>query len=214
MQAYGTKNYGVGHGTDALRKAGCPVWQCETSDNQTDVESYDAILFHLRSWSSSDLPKTRSARQRYIVWSVESAAWRIFVDTRPMAGFFNWTMTYRWDSDIVNPYGYIRPNGSVPLHPDRDEMRRMLSQAASGTNHAANKTKMAAWFVSNCYSLSGRNEFVEQLKKYVPVDVYGKCGTMVCGRKDEEECRHRTAAKYKFYLSLENSLCLDYITEK
>jgi len=26
-----------------------------------------------------------------------------------MTGFFNWTMTYRLDSDIVHPYGWFEP---------------------------------------------------------------------------------------------------------
>ena len=48
------------------------------------------------------------------------------VDTWRIASFFNWTMTYRWDSDIVNPYGYIAPIGNVPLHPSNDLMKQFL----------------------------------------------------------------------------------------
>jgi hypothetical protein len=55
---------------------------------------------------------------------------------------------------------------------------------------------------------------VKQLKKYIDVDVYGNCGTLSCPRSEEEDCRVMAAKKYKFYLSLENSLCKDYITEK
>lgn len=213
MQAYGSKNYGVGFGSDALRKAGCPVWQCETSDDRRDVDEYDAVLFHLRSWTEIDLPQNRSSHQRYVFWSIESAAWR-FVNTDPMANFFNWTMTYRWDSDIVNPYGHITPTGNVPLHPSADQMKHYLASQDKTVNYAEGKTKMAAWFVSNCASHSGRMEMVNTLKKYIDVDVYGECGTMVCPRKREDECRKMAATKYKFYLSLENSLCLDYVTEK
>ncbi len=81
-----------------------------------DVHTYDAVLFHLRTWSKNDLPHPRLANQRYVFWSMESAAWRIH-SVAPMAEFFNWTMTYRWDSDVVAPYGYVRPIGNVPLHP-------------------------------------------------------------------------------------------------
>ena len=35
---------------------------------------------------------------------------------------------------------------------------------------------LAAWFVSHCESYSGRKDFVEKLKKYIPVDIYGSCG--------------------------------------
>jgi alpha-1,3-fucosyltransferase len=202
----------VGIGKDALRKSGCPVWQCETSDDRHNVEEYDAIVFHLRSWTQKDLPQRRSPQQRYVFWSIESAAWR-FVDTKPMTNYFNWTMTYRWDSDLVSPYGYIKPTGNVPLHPSHEQMKDYLT-SRSVVNYAEGKTKMAAWFVSNCASKSRRMELVKELQKYIDVDVYGDCGTMKCPRKREEDCRQMAANKYKFYLSLENSICQDYVTEK
>jgi hypothetical protein len=199
-----------------MKKSGCPVWQCETSDNRSDVMEYDAVVFHLRTWTINDLPEGRSQHQRYVLWSLESAAW--FADTIRMANFFNWTMTYRWDSDIVGPYGYIVPTGDVALHPSEDEMKFYLSKPTP-VNYAKGKTKMAAWFVSNCNSASSRNEMVKILRKYIDVDVYGNCETLKCPKADNvndssEDCRQMAAKKYKFYLSLENSLCRDYITEK
>lgn len=156
---------------------------------------YDAVVFHLRTWTINDLPEGRSQNQRYVLWSLESAAW--FADTIRMANFFNWTMTYRWDSDIVGPYGYIVPTGDVALHPSEDEMKFYLSKPTP-VNYAKGKTKMAAWFVSNCNSASSRNEMVKILRL----------------NDSSEDCRQMVAKKYKFYLSLENSLCRDYITEK
>jgi hypothetical protein len=148
---------------------------------------------------------------------MESAAWTEYMDTSPMANFFNWTVTYRWDSDMVRPYGYVKPIGNVPLHPSESQMKEYLSN--SKVNYADGKTKMAAWFVTNCHSKSSRNEMVQELQKYVQVDVYGGCGTLSCPKKSgedasSEECLAMAAKNYKFYMALENSLCLDYITEK
>ena len=202
-----------------MKEAGCPVWQCETTDNRTNVEDADAVLFHLRSWDRNDLPQLRKPNQRYVFWSIESAGWR-FVNTNLMTDFFNWTMTYRWDSDIVNSYGWFAPtnniNSSAPtLHPNIEELKQIWADNKTQINYAAGKTKIAAWFVSNCnLEQSNRRELVNQLKKYFDVDVYGDCGTLKCPRSDEENCRILAAKKYKFYLSLENSLCQDYITEK
>nr|CAH0104290.1 unnamed protein product [Daphnia galeata] len=88
-------------------------------------------------------------------------------------------------------------------------------------NYAKGKTKMAVWFVSNCKTvLSSRNELVNELKKYIAIDVYGTCGNMTCPKKQDEsyesteECRDLAASQHKFYLSLENSLCRNYVTEK
>ncbi len=206
--------------TDVLQKLGCPVWQCETSANRTNVNKYDAVLFHLRTWRKNDLPQSRLAYQRYVFWSMESAAWGINNFTS-MSSFFNWTMTYRWDSDVVAPYGYVRPTGDVPLHPSNAQLKNYLSIYESKINYAKGKTKMAVWFVSNCWIVvSSRNELVSELQKYISIDVYGVCGNMTCPKKQDEsfesteECRDLAANQYKFYFSLENSLCRDYVTEK
>jgi alpha-1,3-fucosyltransferase len=204
-----------------LQKLGCPVWQCETSANRSDFHSYNAVLFHLRTWSKNDLPPLRLSNQRYVFWSMESAAWRTF-SVAPMAEFFNWTMTYRWDSDVIAPYGYIRPIGNVPLHPNEAQMKFYLyNNRKSSRNYAKGKTKMAVWFASNCWTVeSSRNELVKELQKYIAIDVYGNCGNLTCPKKQDdsyessEECRELAASEYKFYLSLENSLCRDYVTEK
>jgi alpha-1,3-fucosyltransferase len=50
----------------------------------------------------------------------------------------------------------------------------------------------------------------EELKKYIDVDIYGKCGNLSCGAGN---CFDHTKI-YRFYFSFENSLCDDYITEK
>lgn len=71
-----------------------------------------------------------------------------------------------------------------------------------------------AWMVSNCNSRSNREKLYEKLKEYIPIDVYGSCGTMSCSKNDFNGCYDHLAKNYKFYLSFENSICLDYVTEK
>lgn len=76
-----------------------------------------------------------------------------------------------------------------------------------------NKSKSIAWFVSNCNAISGRDRLTQKLQEFVDVDVYGKCGTLRCDRSSSE-CYEMLRRDYKFYLSFENSLCNDYVTEK
>ena len=52
------------------------------------------------------------------------------------------------------------------------------------------------------------------MKKLVDVDIYGKCGKLKCSRTNETECYLQVEQNYKFYLSFENSVCEDYVTEK
>ena len=83
----------------------------------------------------------------------------------------------------------------------------------------ASKVGFAAALISNCGGSSKRLEYIKELQKYVQVDVYGACGTKKCpdahrnGTK-QKDCRAILADQYKFFLSFENSLCRDYISEK
>lgn len=115
-------------------------------------------------------------------------------------GFFNLTMTFRFDSDIQWPYGVVEPN-EPQFHQEVE-------------NYAKGKTKLVAWFVSNCESHSMREKYVENLRKYVDVDVYGRCGNQTCWAGDQDQCYDMLEKDYKFYLSFENSFCRDYVTEK
>jgi alpha-1,3-fucosyltransferase len=65
------------------------------------------------------------------------------------------------------------------------------------------KKKFSAIMASNCGSKSLREEFVKDLGQYIPVDVYGKCGSLTCPKK--VDCREYIAKDYKFYLAFENS---------
>lgn len=76
-----------------------------------------------------------------------------------------------------------------------------------------NKTKPVAWFVSNCFTRSKRNQLVNSIQKLINVDIYGRCGPLKCP-VDDQKCLDMLSADYKFYLSFENSLCMDYVTEK
>lgn len=199
-------NFG-GVGKEVFLKSGCPVWQCEVFDhrewNETTipVEDFDAVVIHDPMWPRKhERPAKRSPHQRYVFWTQESPGFHRHMSAwQGLKDYFNWTMTYRWDSDIVHTYGYV-----VPLNTGRKEPM---------INYAQGKTRMAAWFVSNC-NATGRSEYVRRLQRYVDVDIYGRCGNLTCPRSEDDSCRKMLEAKYKFYISFENSNCLDYVTEK
>lgn len=77
-----------------------------------------------------------------------------------------------------------------------------------------NKTTPIAWFVSNCWAVvSNRTQLANKINETLPVDIYGNCGSFQCP-VDAEECEDLLESKYFFYLSFENALCKDYVTEK
>lgn len=115
---------------------------------------------------------------------------------------FNLTMTYHSAADIQYTYSHMYGRRLVK--------RQITNKQLAGKNYAAEKTKLVAWFVSNCGKW--RMEFVKELRQYIPIDIYGKCGNLTC--KETEVCNEMLAKDYKFYLSFESFLCEDYYTEK
>lgn len=128
------------------------------------------------------------------------------IDPAEFDDYFNWTMTYRLDSDIPFQYGRIIPTAER-------EIRK------SPVNHARNKTRPVAWMSSHCHTHGGRENYVRQLSQFIDVDIYGHCGTLSCPRNESTwlsypQCYRLMESTYKFYLSFENSVCQDYVTEK
>lgn len=79
----------------------------------------------------------------------------------------------------------------------------------------ATRPKMAAWMASHCPTESRREDLVAQLSHHIPVTTVGRCGTQRCGRNHfDHHCYIWLAATHLFYLSLENAICQDYVTEK
>jgi hypothetical protein len=76
----------------------------------------------------------------------------------------------------------------MPYGPKADEYRLRLAEEIGAIRSpliaAQNKTKLVAWIVSNCHSNSGRERYVEELKKHISVDVYGGCGTLKCDNQN------------------------------
>ena len=133
---------------------------------------------------------------------------------------FNWTMTYRLDSDFPIPYAWIEQTMPLPAPVGSTLLQRYIVQhgkkavSSQGKNLADGKMGLAVQFVSNCHSASRREFYVKELRKHVPVDVYGKCGEFTCPKDKGFECYKMAEAKYKFYLAFEDAICKDYATEK
>lgn len=100
----------------------CPVNDCYATNNRHMVNptDFDAVLFHGNDLNLEDLPKNRSPRQWYVFVNLESPA------NRPVTNyfyedFFNITMTYRLDSDIVWTYAVVKDaRTNVNVAPSRN----------------------------------------------------------------------------------------------
>ncbi|XP_046802714.1 alpha-(1,3)-fucosyltransferase C-like [Lucilia cuprina] len=199
----------------------CPVYNCIVT-NQRDalahVEMYDAIVFHTaRQFPVNNfIPKYRSWQQLYVFALMESpcATEHSLSNER---NFYNLTMTYRMDSDILWPYNWFADKETgMRIIPAEYPQWRSVPDSYNDTTIWQlwpHKTEMAAWFVSHCKTQSRREKLAKILRKYIEVDVFGKCGSKRC-HISSIECDKLLDENYKFYFSFENSLCTDYITEK
>ncbi|KAK3098626.1 hypothetical protein FSP39_021370 [Pinctada imbricata] len=176
----------------------CKFKNCEVTTEKSDVKSSDAVLFYGPAHYGGNLP-VKTGSQVWIYMSMESPS-NVFNSFVHLNNKVNWTWTYRRDSDILASYGRIlrRENPSL------DFDARIL----------ANKNKSIAWFVSNCNSRSERDRYKSLLEQaHSDIDIYGRCGQLTCVYENPK-CRGLLNNTYRFYLSFENSLCRDYVTEK
>ena len=63
-----------------------------------------------------------------------------------------------------------------------------MDQPGLGNYYGINitsKTRIAAWFVSNCKTPVRREDYVAELQKHIPVDIFGRCpfNSKPCPRK-------------------------------
>ncbi|KAH9491733.1 hypothetical protein Btru_045677 [Bulinus truncatus] len=194
------------NGLNPLRA--CPDFPCVLTSDRKYTENSSAILVNAQ-FVINESPPNRRPDQVLIHYHIETLrnywvarpnALNLFADRTDWNEAFNWTMSYRMDADITTYYGLVR--------------RRRNIKEKNYEEIVSNKKGLAAWMVSSCNADSRRQDYVRELQKYIPVDVYGACGSFQCSRASDKECLHNINVKYKFFLSFENSFCKDYITEK
>ncbi|KAM3918932.1 3-galactosyl-N-acetylglucosaminide 4-alpha-L-fucosyltransferase FUT3-like [Leptodactylus fuscus] len=173
----------------------CPEEYCDKCTFTDDRNFYnlaDAVIIHHREVSASTdlLPKAPRPTRQYWVWfNMESPS--NCLNLQLMNNLFNLTMSYRLDSDLFTPYGWLERhkepmNFTIPV-----------------------KRKLVAWVVSNWNPSYERTKYFEALKHHLDIDLYGKNYNPLSVADQS-----LVLSKYKFYLAFENSRDTDYITEK
>lgn len=176
---------------------------CMLTDEPLAYPHVDAVIVHHREIATGAArlpPEPRPRAQKWIWMNYESPAhapglWLL-------EGKFNLTLSYRADSDIFLPYGYLVPmslqnRDAHPLHsPPRAHLKR---------------PRLVAWVISNWSDSQARVAFYYELQRFLRVDVYGAVGLPLPAGKSSVV---KLLSRYQFYLAFENSQHADYITEK
>ncbi|XP_011308371.1 alpha-(1,3)-fucosyltransferase C [Fopius arisanus] len=221
---FGDETFYFGHGDIFNKCPDLPTGGCYATHDRYifDIRDYDALLFHGNELSVRDRPAIRDQSQFYVFVNLESPVTWVKRAKPFFEDYFNLTMTYRVDSDVQWSYYSVRdrisgdivaPVGSAVWKTSEDATAD-LGPSGEIMEIIKTKRKTAVWFVSNCETDSAREKYVKELSKHVDVDIYGRCGSEMKCPKGEDCFRKIVEPEYFFYLSFENSLCQDYVTEK
>ncbi|XP_077289962.1 alpha-(1,3)-fucosyltransferase C-like [Arctopsyche grandis] len=159
-----------------------------------NIEDYDAIVFD----EDTQHPEVRYDHQKYVFISEKPPKQRSSHNTN-----YHVTMTYRMDSDIyISPFSIVDTSGNVVSpklkpswkRPDVKHLQDML-------DIFKRKSKLVAWLNRN---ETESNLYVQKLRQYIEVDEY----------TSEDDLYARLKGDYYFYLSFEDTMCVDYVSEK
>ncbi|UJR32154.1 hypothetical protein I4U23_019621 [Adineta vaga] len=117
---------------------------------------------------------------------------------------YNFKMSYNLDDSYPEPATYFDTNIHI-----MDLLRPSIVKFEE-------KEKQAdiVWIISNCNAHNGREGFIEELMKEIKIDSYGSCLNNRQGYEDRMAENVDAYTKYKFVIAIENSNCIDYVTEK
>lgn len=168
---------------------------CFLSDDTSTLSTADVVVFHHQELGSGrvslPLQLERPPSQRWLWLSLEPPANN--ANLSRLNGLFNWTMSFRRDADVPVPYG-----------------RTVLGADGRAGPVPLNRSCLVSWVVSKYQPHQARAAFYQRLRRYLPVQVYGRWTRRPLSKQELLP----TIAKCYFYLSLENSQAKDYISEK
>jgi len=210
--------------------------RCRVTSDQSLLSQAKAVVVSLEDvnrWPWSWLPAYNPDRASQVwlaLW--REAPWFFYATTTfnspgsfaSLDGIFNYTASYRDDADFDS--SYLRSPSQetkchwkkLPIHESHDEFSKNKSFDEESprfeiTNQEASllagKEDLVIWIVSHCTTVSGRERYAEQMQSTIPVTIMG-----LCGDQGQDQSAWSHVPGHKFYLSFENSLCDNYITEK
>lgn len=205
---------------DSLKSGGYLDYKampCRYSYSINDLAHSDAVLFRMQALPPPELFPQHPGFQKWILFDNEAPpeAWKFHKNLSVYDNLFNLTAVWTNDADI-------QTRSMLKICSENPQKKKLLQHE----DYAKKKRTdvLVAWFVSHCPTQSRREDYVAELRKYIDVDIYGACGDLECGKPtfskeltEENDCDERMLHgnnSYKFYLSFENSLCPEYVTEK
>ncbi|CAG9782534.1 unnamed protein product [Diatraea saccharalis] len=212
-------------GQSTFIKQKCPYINCFISYNESllngDQSNFDAVVFDVHDISKfriNDFNFTRSPYQKFVFRSHDAA------DNQPICNpvfdnFFDWTWTYKLNSDVPHPFINIY-NAKEKLVGPKVNMTwvKKMNHSVVPKNKFKHKDRAVICIINKCRLKHKYQDFIhelgQELKAYnYTIDTYGTCGKNKCPSGKLSECYKIAERDYYFQLVLEESTVEDYVTE-
>ncbi|CAF0961134.1 unnamed protein product [Adineta steineri] len=186
--------------------------QCSSSNTtfiwtrrQDRIEEIDFIISHdARNLNDALLSKIQlnNVKQQYTMAYVMES--EVHSSTGDPWKMYNFKMTYNLDDSYPEPATYFDTN----IH--------IIDLLKPPTISFEDKEPDAdvVWIISNCNAHNGREDFIKELMKEIKIDSYGPCLNNRHGYEARMTDNVDAYMKYKFVIAIENSNCIDYVSEK
>lgn len=183
----------------ALPSSPC-VDECEFTTDRRALSKAAAVVFHIPN-RRLRMPVFKRRGQLWVAWSMESEVNYPRLADPAFMRQFDLTMTYKRSSDIWCPY---LPGAAE------------FAQAISGPVPAKTADAPVVMFQSAKIDRSGRNGYALELMKHIGVHSYGRVhnNRQLAIEDHGHATKQAMIGAYKFCIGFENSIDVDYVTEK
>ncbi|CAK1542552.1 unnamed protein product [Leptosia nina] len=206
-------------------KQKCPHFNCYISYDekllQEDHRNFDAVVFKVKDIQNIVAPIniTRAPNQIYIFNSLEPA--EMYPVCSPVFdNFFNWTWTYKLNSEIPHPFFNIFDVNNEIFGPKIFvNWTKQMDHTEKYKNKMRNKSLAVAWIITECRLKARHQEFIAEFKNELKgynytLDMFGPCGDRKCPKRNKKGCYDVIQQNYFFQMILEDTFSEDYITER
>ncbi|XP_042209581.1 alpha-(1,3)-fucosyltransferase 10-like [Homarus americanus] len=196
----------------------CDLGSCYFTEDRSYIHNKKtkAVLFYGSDFNIEDLPLPRRSRQWWALLHEESPKNQPLFDHQPVLELFNLTSTFRRESNFPLTLQHLESIQSLTT------TKEFIPTNQKTQLMATDNLAPIVYVQSNCDTPSERDNYVEELSKYIKIDSYGAClhnkdlpSHLIDPAENFDHWEFRSLmARYKFTLSIENAACEDYITEK
>ncbi|XP_022224223.2 alpha-(1,3)-fucosyltransferase B [Drosophila obscura] len=194
----------------------CGAYECYFTTNRLRLPRVRAVLFYGTTLTTADYPLPRSPHQVWALLHEESPKNVPYMAFDEFLQHFNYTSTFSRYSDLPLTTQWL------PSAHDLTSMDYVMSFDFKSSN-VNGPSPSVVFLQSDCNTMSGREDYVQELMRHINVDSFGSClrNKDLPQRLQNDYLNNlyspemlRFLANYKFMIAIENAVCEDYITEK